>query len=75
MTHKEYVIKELQLTPEQLERVADLFEMHKVAPKMPDLAPMTSFSIEYQFSTIGVAKVMHIGDKEIIINEEDMDNL
>ena len=46
MTHKEYAIKELQLTPEQLERVADLFETNKVSPKMPDLCPMTSFGIE-----------------------------
>ena len=42
---------------------------------MPDLCPMTTFSIEYQFSTIGVAKIMHIGDRRICINEEDMDNL
>jgi hypothetical protein len=74
MTNKEYVIQELQLTPEQLKKVADLFELHKVAPKMPDFAPMSSFSIEYQFSTIGVCKVMVIGDKRIIINEDEMDN-
>ena len=74
MTSKEYVIKELQLTPEQLEKVATLFQENKVAPKLPDLAPMTSFKIEYQFSTIGVAKIMHIGDKEFIINEDEMDN-
>jgi hypothetical protein len=74
MTNKEYVIKEVALTKEQLEMVADLFEKHKVAPKLPDFAPFTEFSIRYQFSSIGVAKILDIGDKHFTLNEDEMDN-
>lgn len=72
--NKEYLKQEVQLTDAQLELVHELFEKHKVAPKLPDLAPFTEFSIRYQFSTIGVAKIMDIGHESICINEDEMDN-
>lgn len=75
MESKDYVKREVQLTEAQLELVYELFEKHRVAPKMPDMAPYTEFSIRYQFSTIGVAKIMDIGGKSICINEDELDNL
>jgi hypothetical protein len=71
MEWKEYVKRELLLSDEERERVFDWFQKHKVNPKLPDLCPMTTFNIEYQFSTIGVAKILIIGDKRFIINECD----
>ena len=73
MESKDYVKREVSLTEEQLELVYKLYEENRVPPKMPDLAPFSEFSIRYQFSTIGVAKIMDIGDKSFIINEDEID--
>jgi hypothetical protein len=72
---KDYVKSELLLSDEERERIFDWFQENKVKPNLPDLCPMTTFKVEYQFSGLGVAKVLHIGDKEFIINEEDLENL
>ena len=74
MEPKEYFKRELQLTDEQLELAYEIYKEHRVSPKLPDLAPFSEFSIRYQFSTIGVAKIMDIGDKKFILNEDEMDN-
>ena len=74
MEPKEYFKRELQLTDEQLELAYEIYKEHRVPPKLPDLAPFSEFSIRYQFSTIGVAKIMDIGDKKFILNEDEMDN-
>ena len=73
MESKDHVKREVALTEEQLELVYKLYEENRVPPKMPDFAPFSEFSIRYQFSTIGVAKIMDIGDKSFIINEDEMD--
>ena len=72
---RDYMKRQLVLTELQTGRVYDLFEQHRVPAKLPDLAPYTEFSIRYQFSTIGVAKMLDIGDKSFIINDEELENL
>ena len=74
MEPKDYFIDELKLTNKQAELAYELYKEHRVNPKLPDLAPFSEFSIRYQFSTIGVAKIMDIGDKSFIINQDEMDN-
>ena len=75
MSDRDYMKRELTLSEEQTDGICDLFEAHRVPPKLPDLAPFTEFSVRYQFSTIGVAKIMDIGDESFIINEEELANL
>ena len=70
---KEYFANELTLTDVQIDRVYELYKKHAVLVK--DLAPFRVFSIKYEFTSIGVCKILVIGDKSFIINEEELENL
>lgn len=71
MTHKEYFMQEMKMTDEQIERVWNFYQenVHNADPE--DCCPMRSFTIEYQFSSIGTAKIAKVGDKSFWIDEEE----
>lgn len=71
MTEKEYFMQEMKMTDEQLERLWDFYQKNVVCTDKEDFAPMKSFLVEYQFSTIGTAKIAKFGDKRFWIDEED----
>jgi hypothetical protein len=68
---KEYFKNNINLTDIQLDRLWGFYEEHVICEDLEDYAPMRKFSIEYQFSTIGVAIIAKFGDKKLWINEEE----
>ena len=71
MTNKEYFFQEMKMTDEQLERLWNFYQENVRCKDTEVIAPMRSFFIEYQFSTIGAAKIAKFDDKSFWIDEEE----
>jgi len=61
----------MKMTDEQLERLWDFYQKNVVCKDLEVISPMKSFSVEYQFSTIGTAKIAKFGNADFWIDEEE----
>lgn len=73
MTNKEYFFQEMKLSDDELEKLWEFYQENVRVKDGKDICPMRVFDIEYQFSTIGTAKIVKFGDKRFLINEDDVD--
>ncbi len=71
MTNKEYFMQEMKMTNEQIERLWNFYQKEVVCKDSDVTCPMKSFLIEYQFSTIGTAKIAKFDEKSFWIDEEE----
>tara|TARA_R110000822_G_scaffold127454_1_gene262944 strand:+ start:9110 stop:9334 length:225 start_codon:yes stop_codon:yes gene_type:complete len=71
MTNKEYFMQEMKMTDEQLERLWKFYQENVVCKDFEVIAPMKSFLVEYQFSSIGTAKIAKFNDTSFWIDEEE----
>lgn len=71
MTNKEYWLQEIKMTSDQLDRAYKFYQDNAVCKDEKETIPMNTFTIEYQFSTIGTAKIMNVNDKTFWIDEEE----
>jgi hypothetical protein len=67
---KAYFMKEMKLTDEQLEKLWEFFNSHVVCKDMEAESPMKSFTIEFQFTTLGTAKIASFDDTTCWIDED-----
>jgi hypothetical protein len=71
MTNKEYFMQEMKMTDVQLERLWDFYQKNVVCKDFKVFAPMKSFSVEYQFSSIETAKIAKFDKTTFWIDEEE----
>lgn len=71
MGEKEYFMQKMKMTDEQLERLWDFYQKNVVCKDRDEICPMRSFLVEYQFSTIGTAKIANFDDISFWIDEEE----
>jgi len=76
MENRTYYHQEMVLNKIQINRVYDIIEKMRNEGKLKGeggFVPMYEFSIRYQFTTIGVAKILDVAGQSFVINEEEMD--